>query len=377
MDASSTIIFAGEIKVKIMRILIDIGHPAHVHYFKNFIKIMEQKGNKFLITARDKEMTHYLLQTYKIDYFNRGKGSNSIFGKLKYLPKGVLAILKYSRKFKPDIFLSFSSPYAAQASLIMNKPHIAFDDTEHAKFSRLLYRPFTNIILSPSCFKTNLGKKQVRFNSYMELCYLHKNYYRANFQIKKILGLKDDEKYVVLRFVAWQGNHDIGHKGISDNFKVKIVEEFSRYAKVFITSESKLPEKIKKYELNLPFEKIHDVLASANLFFGESATMASESAVLGIPAIYIDDVGRGYTDEQELKYGLVFNFSESYEDQKKALSKGIDILRNYDSSNWKGLGQKLIREKIDITALLVWLIKEYPESYYQLKNNTELHYNFY
>jgi predicted glycosyltransferase len=26
-----------------MRILIDINHPAHVHYFRNFIKIMVKK----------------------------------------------------------------------------------------------------------------------------------------------------------------------------------------------------------------------------------------------------------------------------------------------------------------------------------------------
>jgi len=27
-----------------MKILIDIGHPAHVHYFRNFIKMMESNG---------------------------------------------------------------------------------------------------------------------------------------------------------------------------------------------------------------------------------------------------------------------------------------------------------------------------------------------
>ena len=49
-----------------MKILIDINHPAHVHYFKNFIKIMEQKGHKFLIISRDKEIEHYLLKKNNI-----------------------------------------------------------------------------------------------------------------------------------------------------------------------------------------------------------------------------------------------------------------------------------------------------------------------
>ena len=28
-----------------MRILIDIGHPAHVHYFRNFVRAMEERGH--------------------------------------------------------------------------------------------------------------------------------------------------------------------------------------------------------------------------------------------------------------------------------------------------------------------------------------------
>ena len=56
--------------------------------------------------------------------------------------------------------------------------------------------------------------------------------------------------------------------------------------------------------------------------------MASESAVLGVPAIYIDNEGRGYTTEQENKYGLVYNYTESHEDQIKSIKKGVEILLN-------------------------------------------------
>jgi len=55
-----------------MKILLDIGHPAHVHYFKNFIKIMEDKGHQFLITSRNKEIEHHLLKQYKIAFKSRG-----------------------------------------------------------------------------------------------------------------------------------------------------------------------------------------------------------------------------------------------------------------------------------------------------------------
>ena len=38
-----------------MRVLIDILHPAHVHFFRNFHAEMEGRGHQVCITARDKD----------------------------------------------------------------------------------------------------------------------------------------------------------------------------------------------------------------------------------------------------------------------------------------------------------------------------------
>ena len=99
--------------------------------------------------------------------------------------------------------------------------------------------------------------------------------------------------------------------------------------------EEELPEEIEKYRIKIAPEKIHSVLYYANLFYGESATMASESAVLGTPSIYLDDNGRGYTDEQEKLYGLVFNYDESIQNQEKSIDKAKEILSSYDQKKWK------------------------------------------
>jgi predicted glycosyltransferase len=70
---------------------------------------------------------------------------------------------------------------------------------------------------------------------------------------------------------------------------------------VFISSESRLPEELSPYNLPISVDKMHHLMAFANLYIGESATMASECAVLGVPAIFIATTGRGYTTEQEQK----------------------------------------------------------------------------
>ena len=51
-----------------MKILIDILHPAHVHFFKNFVWEMEKRGHEFFIAAREKEMSLELLKAYNFPY---------------------------------------------------------------------------------------------------------------------------------------------------------------------------------------------------------------------------------------------------------------------------------------------------------------------
>ena len=58
-----------------MKIVFDIGHPAHVHYFKNLYKFLKKTDNQILIIARDKEVTHNLLRENSIPFLNRGQGS--------------------------------------------------------------------------------------------------------------------------------------------------------------------------------------------------------------------------------------------------------------------------------------------------------------
>ncbi len=355
-----------------MKILIDIGHPAHVHYYRNFIKIMESKGHKFFVLARDKDVAQSLLGYYGIDYASRGKGGHSLVGKILYIPKADYKLYKYARQFKPDIFLSSCSSYAAHVSKLLGKPHIVFDDTQEANFEHLMYVPFTEAILTPKCFTKKLGAKQIYFDGYMELCYLSNGYFQPDFRIKEELGLGPSDNYVVLRFVSWQATHDIGHKGISLENKIRAVQEFEKYAKVFISSEVELPEDLKKYRLKIDPHKMHDALAFSSLLFSESSTMASECAVLGTPSIYLDNNSRCYTQDEEKRYGLVYNYSESLTDQDKAIEKGVELLTMPELKNkWRKRRLKMLSEKIDVTAFMVWFIENYPSSFNLMKRYPE------
>lgn len=345
-----------------MKIFFDVGHPAHVHYFKNLIQRLKAKGHSINISSRDKEMAHFLLQQLNLEYFNRGKGAEGLFGKIFYTIKTDYQLYKYAKQYNPDIFISFGSPYAAHVSSLLGRPHIVLDDTENANIGQFLYKPFSEVILTPDCFQKDFGNKQIRFPSYMELSYLHPNVFEPDPSIYEYLGISKSERYIILRFVGWGAVHDIGHKGLTIENKIKAVLEFSKYSKVFISSENELPNELKKYKLEIPKHLIHHALAYSSMFYGESATMASESAVLGVPSIYLDNEGRGYTDEQERKYGLVYNYTESESDQLMSIVKGVEILKSNQKKEWFNKREKLLNDKIDLTAFLENFVENYPDS---------------
>lgn len=343
-----------------MRILIDINHPAHVHYFRNFYKIMTGKGHQLLVISRNKEIEHNLLKLYSIPFVDRGKGKSGRFGKFIYLAYADLKLLFSAMRFQPDLFLNFLHPYPSHVAKLLGKPSLVFSDTEHAQLHHRLTVPFATKILTPSCYRIDLGKKHVRFDAYMELCYLHPNYFQPDPSILTLLNVTESERFVIIRFVSWAAAHDFGHTGMSLAAKRRVVVELSRHAKVFISSEGTLPEDLEKFRIKIPFHRMHDALYYASLLFGESATMASEAAVLGTPSIFIDNDGRGYTDEQEVKYGLVNNFTESEPDQERALQKAIEILlADTGKEAYREKRELLLSNCIDPTRFMVEEVLKY------------------
>ena len=343
-----------------------------MHYFRNFISEMKKRGHQFFITARDKDCVFQLLDFYNIPYTSRGKGAKGLAGKLFYIFKAAMILFRAAQKFKPDLFLSFASPYAAHAAFLSRKPHIAFDDTEHAKFEHLMYVPFTQTILTPQPFLKNMGPKQLRFQGFMELCSLHPKRFSPDKKILETLNVKSAEEYVLLRFVSWDASHDLGHSGISLHLKMQLVAELKKRFRVFISAEGNLPPELEPYRIKIKPHQMHNVLAAASLFIGEGATMASECAMLGTPAIYVNSLDAGTLQEQA-NYNLICSFRNSegvFEKVKELLA--IPNLKN----TWQQKRDKMLSQKIDVTAFMVWFVENYPASLNTLKANPDYQYNF-
>jgi len=357
-----------------VRVMIDIGHPAHVHFFKNTIWELEKRGHRVKVTARDKEVSLQLLEAYKIPYAERGTGSTGTLGKSMGMVTTDIKLLKIARKFRPDVMCGILNPYTAQVSRLVGAKSFIFTDTEHAKSARKMTLPFSNHIITPTAYHLDHGKKQIRYAGYHELAYLHPKRFKPDPSVLDELGMKKDEKFAIVRFVSWHASHDIGFKGFSVEDKIRIVKEIEKHAIPIITSEGEIPAELKKYQLKIPPHRIHDALHYAVLYAGEGATMASEAAVLGTPGIYTNDLKVGYVDEEE-KFGLIKQFSPS-STNVQAIADTTSSFLEKPHSYWQEKREKLLKTKIDVTAFMVWFMEKYPDSARTMKENPDYQNKF-
>jgi len=351
-----------------MKILIDIAHPAHIHYFRNFARILENKGHVCLFTLRDNGIIVELANYYRINYRIRSREMKS---KIVYMLSSVINIYKIAKQFKPDLFVDMGTVVSSPISKILGKPYIAFDDTEVSIKARFFHMPFTDVIITPTSFYKDLGCKQIRINSIMELMYLKKKYFIPN---KEVLGpcINNIANYVIIRFVSWKAHHDEGNKGISYQKKVEIVKYLSSKYDVIISSEGELPKVFEKFQTRIPSHLMHDALAYAKLVITEGATMASESVVLGTPTIYVNSIQNGCTLEQK-KIGLLFSLVND-EDLMNKVFKIESIITNIKKYN--KIHKDYLESKIDSTAFIVWFIENYPESSQIMNENPDYQNRF-
>lgn len=329
-----------------MKILIDINHPAHVHFFKNLYWLLIKSGHDVIVTASKKEMAFDLLNIYKIPFIDLGSYGNSILQKACNVPVMAFKMRKVIKKYQSDILMGIASSRICHGAIGLKKKIFVFTDTEHAKEQIALFKPFATKIFTPDCFLDDLGPKQMRYPGYHELAYLHPNWFNPNPQILKEIGLTENDKFFIVRFVSWKASHDIGQKGLSYQEKQDLVQYLQKYGKVIISSEKKLEPEFEPYRLSIAPDKIHDLLYYATLYIGEGGTMASEAAVLGTPSIFVSSLTAGTFEDLENKYHLLFSFKNKQLAGKIILQLLENNQMNYD---WSEKRNKMISNKQDVT----------------------------
>jgi predicted glycosyltransferase len=335
-----------------MRFLIEILHPAHVHFFRPFVEVMAARGHEFLILSRDKDVTVELLDAHRIPHTVLSRQSS---GKLRLLAELLLRVwrgFRLGRRFKPDYAIGLMGPTVTIVGRLLGARTVVFYDNETTALLNGLVARACDAWWSPRGYRLDHGGKHYRYDGYHELAYLHPERFTPDPEVVRRAGLDPDAPYFVVRFVAWEAIHDVNEFGFSLQDKYEIVQRLESYGRVLITSERPLPPDFEPYRLNLPPAEVHHVLAFATLLVGESSTMASEAACLGTKALFVSRSGRGVNDEQEARYGLVRTF-HGEEVTAAADYLGKLLAAGDQKTAARESRERLLSENIDVTGFLV------------------------
>lgn len=341
-----------------MRVLVDIAHPAHVHFFRHAIHRWLAAGHQVLITSRDKDLTYTLLDEFGLPHQKLGAARKGMMGLGIELAQRSWAIHRWVGRFRPDVGVAIAGTFLVYGCYPHRVPTVVFTDTEHARFGNRITFPLATAIVTPRAYTDNVGPKQVRYNGYHELAYTHRSVFTPNPEYLTVEGLEKGEPFVLVRLVNWQASHDVGDYGIRDLHK--IVRVLSRYGRVILSSEAPLPADLQSLQLRGPRKNMLHLQAFARLLFGESATMASECAMLGTPAIFVSTSRRGYIDEQQSRYGMTFSFNDPVHGQDQALEKAVELLEDPEvPALWQAKREKMLAELIDVNDFILDIVGRY------------------
>lgn len=365
--------------MKNRKYLFQLNHPAHFHLFKNVIDKLKSDGHQVLISIKDKDILKNLLSDYEFIQLTSGYRKNNIFSIIRNLYYRDKKLYKIVKDFNPDLMIG-TSPEIGQISPLLKTPSLFFGEDD-VNLSLPMYLgaltcyPFFKTILSPIGVMNSIWKrKTIYYNGFQKLAYLHPNYFQPD---RSKVKIPLNKKYFFIRFANLQAYHDVNAKGISDSLANELINKLKSKGEILISSERNLPKQFEKYRFKGNLNEIHHYLYYANLFIGDSQSMAVECAMLGTPNIRFNDfVGRiSVLEEIEKKLNLSIGIHSSL--PNNFLEK-VDSIINDDKiiEEYKERRKDLISYKIDVTAFFVWFIENYPESQKIMKKNPNYQYNF-
>lgn len=363
-----------------MNYLIYLGHPAHFHLFKIAIKNLRKRGHSVSALIKKKDILEELLQRCGMDYENilpEGR-KDSKAGIALGVVKRDWRLMRYCLVNRPDLLVGTSTEIGHVGTLLrIPSVNVNEDDADVVPlYSKISYPWCTNILSPRICQNGKWEHKSIKYDGYHELAYLHPNHFVPSRElVESILG--SSNPFFLIRFARLAAHHDTGVQGISNALAGKIIDILSPKGQVFISSERELSLELEPYRIRINPLDIHHVIAFAQLYIGDSQTMAAEAGVLGSPFVRFNDfVGRiGYLNELENTYKLGYGIKPSNPDELLSTIERLAETENVRAVFAKRR-ERMLRDKIDVAMFMTWFLENYPKSVKIMKEDPEYQYRF-
>lgn len=289
---------------KLKKIWIDFDNSPHVPFFRPIIKELDRHGFQVIVTARDCFQVCGLAELFKIPYRKIGRhyGGNkilkiigTIFRSLQLLP---IAILE-----RPSLSVSHGSRSQLIAASLLRIPTVIIFDYEHVRGFGFLHPDWT---ISPEVISNKsqeiYGGRALRYPGLKEDVYI--TGLKPNPEIRKQLGLKDDDIVVTIRPPATEAHY---HNPESDKLFIAVVEYLgvTKDVRMVILPRNEIKqtrfvkEKWAKLcgsgKIIIPEYVVNglDLICYSDFVVSGGGTMNREAAALGVPvySIFRGEIG--------------------------------------------------------------------------------------
>ena len=337
-----------------VRVLVDVSHPSHVHLFRHAIQDLEAQGHEVVVASREKGITTDLLDAYDVDHRPVSRQRSSRFRLLPEWAVREYKLVRLARAFEPDVVVSQFTPWAVHAAHVAGARSLVFTDDETAiEAVGQLTCPFATAIYTPRSFTTDLGPKHRRYRGYHQLAYLHPNRFEPDPDRLRSHGVDPTSRFFVLRFVTRPDQPEVAEAGFSDAARRDLVGYLARRGDVYVAADDGLPDDSAAQAIPVPPEHVHHLLAAADLYAGDSRTMALEAGILGTPTVGLTAASTavfGHLQELESRYSLVLSYDAEDEAVVEAKNLAADPMA---PERWAERRTQMLSDVVDVTSFMV------------------------
>ena len=334
-----------------MRAAITIQHPAHVHFYRPVVDELRARGHDVHVFAREKDVALDLLDAYGIEHRVLAGTAGSIPRLAAVQVAYEWRLLRAVRRLDPDVVTGIGGMAAAHVSAVTDARSVVFTDTETV--GNRLVTPFADAVCTPRSFDGDLGDGHVRYDGLHELAYLHPGRFEPDPDVLRSHGVDPHSRFTVVRFSDMAAHHDVGERGFLPDARSELVAALADHGSVCASvEEGDAPEGCR--EIPVPVHQVHHLLAYADAFVTDAATMATEAGVLGTPTVRAtsfaagDDLGNFVELD---RYGLVY----STPDPDDALDLVSELVADPEEAGrtWRERRGQLVADKIDVAEFAV------------------------
>jgi uncharacterized protein len=273
-----------------VRVWIDLANSPHVALFEPVVRVLRERGDEVVLTARDHAQTLPLARRLWEDVTVVGGPSPAaLTAKGRAIAARASALRRFARSARPDVALSHGSYAQVLAAASCRLPAVTMMDYEAQPANHLSFRLASFVVVPESFPAAALRRCGARAGRVRRYPGFKEELYLAGFSplasVREALGVGADEVLAVFR-PAPEGSlyHRDGNRRFDD-----VLAAAARDEGVRVLVLARHPEQRRRYgELPgalVPADALdgQTLLAEADLVVGAGGTMNREAALLGTP----------------------------------------------------------------------------------------------